>query len=159
VAEFERIITARWDTDGAEGIKGYEKTGGYQGLKKALDTDPADLIEMVKNSGLRGRGGAGFPTGMKWGFIPQDTGKPIYVVVNADEGEPGTFKDRELMERDPFLLLEGMAVTGLALGVPGALAGTFLAGKGPAAQASGAGLVTVGAATGKLGTRGRRGRR
>jgi NADH-quinone oxidoreductase subunit F len=116
VAEFEPIITARWGTDGADGIKSYLKTGGYQGLKKALDTDPTDLIETVKNSGLRGRGGAGFPTGMKWGFIPQDTGKPVYVVVNADEGEPGTFKDRELMERDPHQLIEGTAITAHAVG-------------------------------------------
>jgi NADH-quinone oxidoreductase subunit F len=116
VAEFEPVVTARWDRDGADSIDGYLETGGYAALKKALSMTPAALIDEVKNSGLRGRGGAGFPTGMKWGFIPQDTGKPVYVVVNADEGEPGTFKDRELMERDPHQLVEGLAITAYAVG-------------------------------------------
>jgi NADH-quinone oxidoreductase subunit F len=116
VAEFERVITARWGVEGADSIDGYLEAGGYAALKKALSMSPAAIIDEVKNSGLRGRGGAGFPTGMKWGFIPQDTGKPVYVVVNADEGEPGTFKDRELMERDPHQLIEGMAITSYAVG-------------------------------------------
>ena len=75
-----------------------------------------DIIELVKASGLRGRGGAGFPTGMKWGFVPQDTGKPTYVVVNFDESEPGTCNNRELVEREPHRLLEGTAIAALAIG-------------------------------------------
>jgi NADH-quinone oxidoreductase subunit F len=116
VAEFEPVVTARWEVDGADTIEGYLESGGYAALRKALSMSPAAIIDEVKNSGLRGRGGAGFPTGMKWGFIPQDTGKPVYVVVNADEGEPGTFKDRELMERDPHQLIEGLAITSYAVG-------------------------------------------
>jgi NADH-quinone oxidoreductase subunit F len=116
VAEFEPVITARWGIEGADTIDGYLEHGGYTALRTALDTDPADLIETVKASGLRGRGGAGFPTGMKWDFIPKGGDAPVYVVVNADEGEPGTFKDRELMERDPHQLLEGIAITAHAVG-------------------------------------------
>jgi NADH-quinone oxidoreductase subunit F len=116
VAEFEPLITARWGTEGADAIDGYLESGGYRALRTALDTDPADLIETVKASGLRGRGGAGFPTGMKWDFIPKGGDAPVYVVVNADEGEPGTFKDRELMERDPHQLVEGIAITAHAVG-------------------------------------------
>ena len=109
------VLSSRYGVADAHTLDGYVRTGGYVALRSALDADPADLRETVKSSGLRGRGGAGFPTGLKWGFVPQDTGKPIYLVVNADEGEPGTFKDRELMERDPFQLLEGMAISGKAL--------------------------------------------
>ena len=116
VAEFEPVITARWGTEGADTIGGYLDAGGYGALRTALDTHPADLIETVKASGLRGRGGAGFPTGMKWDFIPKGGDAPVYVVVNADEGEPGTFKDRELMERDPHQLIEGIAITAHAVG-------------------------------------------
>ena len=116
MAEFEPLITARWGTEGADAIDGYLESGGYRALRTALDTDPADLIETVKASGLRGRGGAGFPTGMKWDFIPKGGDAPVYVVVNADEGEPGTFKDRELMERDPHQLVEGIAITAHAVG-------------------------------------------
>jgi NADH-quinone oxidoreductase subunit F len=116
VAEFEPVLTARWGREGADTIDGYLESGGYSALKKALSMSPDAVVEEVKNSGLRGRGGAGFPTGMKWGFIPKDTGKPIYVVINADEGEPGTFKDRELMERDPHQLVEGIAITAYAVG-------------------------------------------
>jgi NADH-quinone oxidoreductase subunit F len=115
VAEPVKVLSKRYDVADAHTLEGYLRTDGYTGLRKALDIAPADLIEMVKDSGLRGRGGAGFPTGVKWSFVPQDTGKPIYLVVNADESEPGTFKDRELMERDPFQLLEGMAIAGRAL--------------------------------------------
>ena len=110
-----KALSARYQIEGVHDIDVYEQHGGYEGARRALDIAPADLIQLVKDSGLRGRGGAGFPTGMKWSFVAQDTGKPIYVVCNADEGEPGTFKDRELMERDPHSLVEGMIVAGLAL--------------------------------------------
>jgi NADH-quinone oxidoreductase subunit F len=116
VPEFEPVITARWGMDGADGIRGYMDSGGYEGLRKAVSMSPQDVIGEVKASGLRGRGGAGFPTGAKWSFIPKDPGKPVYVVANADEGEPGTFKDRELMERDPHQLIEGIAITSYAVG-------------------------------------------
>jgi NADH-quinone oxidoreductase subunit F len=116
VAEFEPVLTARWGVEGADGIKGYKDSGGYEGLRKALTMSPQEVIAEVKASGLRGRGGAGFPTGAKWGFIPKEAEKPVYVVVNADEGEPGTFKDRELMERDPHQLIEGIAITSYAVG-------------------------------------------
>jgi NADH-quinone oxidoreductase subunit F len=116
MAEPVNVLTQRFDVADSHALEGYLRTGGYRALRAALDTGPGELIQTVKNAGLRGRGGAGFPTGVKWGFVPQDTGKPIYLVVNADEGEPGTFKDRELMERDPHQLLEGMAITGRALG-------------------------------------------
>ena len=97
-------------------LKVYEETGGYQSLKKAMNMAPADVIEEVKKSALRGRGGAGFPTGMKWSFVPKDSPKPKYVVCNADESEPGTFKDRYLLERDPHALIEGMLIAAYALG-------------------------------------------
>jgi NADH-quinone oxidoreductase subunit F len=108
-------MSFRYDVEGVHDIDVYEQHGGYEGLRIALEMDPADIIERVKESGLRGRGGAGFPTGMKWSFVAQDTGKPVYIVCNADEGEPGTFKDRPLMEQDPHQLVEGMIVGGLAL--------------------------------------------
>ncbi|MEX2503831.1 MAG: NADH-quinone oxidoreductase subunit NuoF [Egicoccus sp.] len=108
-------LTERYAIEGAHGIDVYEQHGGYVGLRKALEMAPSEIIDTVKEAGVRGRGGAGFPTGMKWSFVAQDTGKPIYIVCNADEGEPGTFKDRELMEKDPHQLVEGMVVGGLAL--------------------------------------------
>src|ERR671920_2086778 len=95
----------------------YRANGGYEALKRVLDgMSPDDVIGEVKKSALRGRGGAGFPTGMKWGFVPKDSPKPKYVVCNAAESEPGTFKDRYLMERDPHMLIEGMLIAGYALG-------------------------------------------
>jgi NADH-quinone oxidoreductase subunit F len=89
---------------------------GYEGLKKALTLTPGDIIEQVKASGLRGRGGAGFPTGLKWQFVLKDTPKPKYICCNADESEPGTFKDHVLMERNPHLLIEGCAISCYAIG-------------------------------------------
>ncbi len=115
MAEFEPVLTARWSTPDAIGIDGYLKAGGYRGLKKALAMEPSAVIEEVKASGLRGRGGAGFPTGTKWSFIPQNTGKPIYLVCNFDESEPGTFNNRELVERDPHQLIEGIIVASYAV--------------------------------------------
>jgi NADH-quinone oxidoreductase subunit F len=98
-------------------LKVYESRGGYSAIRKVLTKDPLSIIDEVKASGLRGRGGAGFPTGMKWGFVPRTTGKPIYLLNNADESEPGTFKDRVLLERDPHLCIEGMMIAAWALQV------------------------------------------
>jgi NADH-quinone oxidoreductase subunit F len=93
-----------------------QRARGYEGLRKALTMAPGDLIELVKASGLRGRGGAGFPTGLKWQFVQKDTPKPKYICCNADESEPGTFKDHVLMERNPHLLIEGCAISCYAIG-------------------------------------------
>jgi NADH-quinone oxidoreductase subunit F len=97
-------------------LKVYRDTGGYRSLETALKMAPADIIEEVKKSVLRGRGGAGFPTGMKWSFVPKDSPKTKYVVCNADESEPGSFKDRYLLEFDPHAVIEGMIIAGHALG-------------------------------------------
>ena len=97
-------------------LQSYFACGGYRALKKALALKPAEVIEEVKKSGLRGRGGAGFPAGLKWSFIPKDAPGPRYLVCNADEGEPGTFKDRELMLKNPHALIEGMAIAAYAIG-------------------------------------------
>src|ERR1041385_5323258 len=95
----------------------YRKNGGYASVEKALkNMSPDNVTEEVKKSGLRGRGGAGFPTGMKWSFIDKKSDKPRYLVVNADESEPGTFKDRYLMEKIPHILIEGMIAASYALG-------------------------------------------
>jgi len=94
----------------------YKRAGGYQALAKALALSPAVLIDMVKNANIRGRGGAGFPAGMKWGFLPKNDTRPVYLICNADEGEPGTFKDRQIMQYDPHLLIEGIAITAHAIG-------------------------------------------
>ena len=110
------VLSARYDVPDVHTIDVYEQHGGYEGLRRALTMAPSGIIDVVKASGLRGRGGAGFPTGLKWSFVAQGTGKPVYLVCNADEGEPGTFKDRPLMERDPHALVEGMIVGGLAIG-------------------------------------------
>ena len=97
-------------------LSGYESRGGYQAIRKALNGDPLSIVEEVKKSGLRGRGGAGFPTGQKWSFVPRNSGKPTYLICNADESEPGTFKDRLLLEKEPHLVLEGMIIAAFALG-------------------------------------------
>lgn len=111
-----RILLANIDKPNQVSLKNYVENGGYAAIKKALGPiKPADLIEMVKSSGLRGRGGAGFGTGMKWGFIPQQI-SPKYLVCNADESEPGTFKDRLIMEKDPHQLIEGIILACYAIG-------------------------------------------
>ncbi len=97
-------------------LQEYRKSGGYAALGKARAGKPADLIRLVKDSLLRGRGGAGFPTGLKWSFLPKNDPRPVYLVCNADEGEPGTFKDRQIMQYDPHLLIEGMSITAYAIG-------------------------------------------
>ncbi|HTA26145.1 MAG TPA: NADH-quinone oxidoreductase subunit F, partial [Bacteroidia bacterium] len=106
------------DTINIPGIETYDvyrANGGYKSVEKALKMKPDDIVEEVKKSGLRGRGGAGFPTGMKWSFIDKKTSNPHYLVCNADESEPGTFKDRYLMQKNPHLLIEGMIVASFAL--------------------------------------------
>ena len=109
------VLTAHWDEPDSFRLSGYERTGGYQGLRKALAMQPDDVIATVKNSVLRGRGGAGFPTGVKWSFIPQGDGKPHYLTVNADESEPGTCKDVPLMMATPHTLIEGAIITCYAI--------------------------------------------
>jgi NADH-quinone oxidoreductase subunit F len=114
----EKPLTARIRPDGQPvGLKEYEAAGGYQGLRKALAMQPCDVVDAVKASNLRGRGGAGFSTGQKWSFIPrgEDAPRPSYVVANGDEMEPGTFKDRILMEGDPHALIEGMIIASYAI--------------------------------------------
>ena len=109
------VLTDNWDQDRAWTLAAYEERGGYDALDKALAMQPDDVIAAVKDSGLRGRGGAGFPTGMKWGFIPQDNPKPKYLVVNADESEPGTCKDIPLMMASPHTLVEGVIISSYAI--------------------------------------------
>jgi len=112
-----KILLKNMEQPGYTGsLEQYEQTGGYQALRKVIGgVDPNDIIEMVKKSGLRGRGGAGFPTGVKWGFIPKDHPGPRYLCCNADESEPGTFKDRQLMERDPHQMIEVIAISCFAI--------------------------------------------
>lgn len=110
------VLSERWDADRSWTLSSYEAHGGYRGLRKALSMDAGDLVTTVKDSGLRGRGGAGFPTGLKWSFLPAPDGGPRYLVVNADESEPGTCKDIPLMMADPQVLVEGVAITSYAIG-------------------------------------------
>jgi NADH-quinone oxidoreductase subunit F len=110
------VLTKRWLSPRSWTLETYEQLEGYQGLRKALgEMTPDEVITVVKDSSLRGRGGAGFPTGMKWQFIPQNDGKPHYVVVNADEGEPGTCRDAPLMMADPHSLIEGIVIASYAV--------------------------------------------
>jgi NADH-quinone oxidoreductase subunit F len=109
------VLSAHWDEPDSFTLAGYERHDGYVALRSALTQEPDALIQLVKDSGLRGRGGAGFPTGMKWGFIPQGDGKPHYLVVNADESEPGTCKDIPLMMANPHVLVEGVAIACFAI--------------------------------------------
>jgi NADH-quinone oxidoreductase subunit F len=108
------VITEHWDDPELFTIAGYRRHGGYRALESALKQDPDALIATVKDSGLRGRGGAGFPTGLKWSFVPQD-GKPHYLVVNADESEPGACKDIPIMLANPHALVEGVIITSFAI--------------------------------------------
>src|SRR5215471_17319173 len=117
-APVQRPLTGNFRPDHeAVTLVEYERSGGYQGLRKALQMAPAEITEQIKRSKLRGRGGAGFNTGMKWSFVPmgKDAPHPKYLVANADEMEPGTFKDRALMEWDPHQLIEGMIVAAYAI--------------------------------------------
>jgi NADH-quinone oxidoreductase subunit F len=110
-----KVLTRRFGMPDSASIATYLATDGYKGYEKARSMKPEEIIEEVKSSGLRGRGGAGFPTGMKWSFVPRTSPKPKYVVVNADESEPGTCKDRLLIENDPHQLIEGVLIAGLAV--------------------------------------------
>jgi NADH-quinone oxidoreductase subunit F len=111
----EKILSKNFDVRDAHTLRVYRETGGYRGWDKARGMEPAAITEEVKKSNLRGLGGAGFPTGVKWGFIPKGSTAPKYLVVNADEGEPGTFKDRYILERDPHALIEGMLIAARAV--------------------------------------------
>ncbi len=109
--DFEPVLLRNLGVPDAQRLEVYKSRGGYQGLAKALRMAPAEVVQMVKDSGLRGRGGAGFPTGAKWGFLPKDHPGPIYMCVNADESEPGTFINRIQMENDPHQVLEGVIIS------------------------------------------------
>ncbi len=109
------VLSDNWDQIRAWTLASYQRSGGYEALKTALRMQPADVVTAVKDSGLRGRGGAGFPTGMKWSFIPQDNPNPKYLVVNADESEPGTCKDIPLMLASPHTLVEGVIIASYAI--------------------------------------------
>jgi len=110
------ILTKRWGKPNSASIASYRDDGGYRTLQKALSMEPAAIVDEVKKSNLRGRGGAGFATGLKWTFLPKDV-RPRYLTVNADESEPGTFKDRYIIEHDPHQLIEGIAITAWALDI------------------------------------------
>jgi NADH-quinone oxidoreductase subunit F len=109
------VLSANWDQADSFTIDGYKRSGGYTAVAKALAMKPDEVIQLVKDSGLRGRGGAGFPTGSKWGFIPQGDNKDHYFVVNADESEPGTCKDTPLMMANPHVLIEGVIIGSYAI--------------------------------------------
>ena len=109
------VLSANWDEEDSFTIDGYRRNGGYKAVAKAFKMEPDEVIQLVKDSGLRGRGGAGFPTGMKWGFIPQNDGKEHYLVVNADESEPGTCKDMPLLMANPHVLIEGIIIASYAI--------------------------------------------
>lgn len=111
-----KLLTEHINVPGIQGLEVYRQHGGYEALKKAFTMPTDAIVEEVKKSGLRGRGGAGFPTGMKWSFLAKPEGVPRHLVCNADESEPGTFKDRYMMERIPHLLIEGMIIGSYALG-------------------------------------------
>ncbi len=111
-----KILLANIDKPNSTSIDVYLDSGGYKAAEKALKMKPDEITQIVKDSELRGRGGAGFPTGGKWGFVPKNSPKPTYLLCNADESEPGTFKDRVIIEKDPHLMIEGMIITAYAIG-------------------------------------------
>jgi NADH-quinone oxidoreductase subunit F len=114
---FEAVLTQNINLPDSEKISTYLEHGGYETARLALRKyTPEELIDIIKRSGLRGRGGAGFPAGVKWGFMPKDPRVQKYVAVNTDEGEPGTFKDRQIVERDPHQIIEGIIITSYAVG-------------------------------------------
>ena len=109
---FKNVDREGWD----QSIETYIQDGGYEQQQKAFKMEPGDITEEVKKAGLRGRGGAGFPAGLKWSFLPPNNDKPVYLICNADESEPGTFKDRYIIHQDPHQLIEGMAISCYAVG-------------------------------------------
>ena len=111
----QRIIRNYVDRPDSYTIESYLSSGGYSALRKALGMAPGDITDAVKKSGLRGRGGAGFPAGIKWSFVPPDSKKPVYLCCNADESEPGSFKDREILEKDPHQMIEGIIIACYAI--------------------------------------------
>ncbi|HEV8586389.1 MAG TPA: NADH-quinone oxidoreductase subunit NuoF [Methylomirabilota bacterium] len=111
----ELVLMRNFDRSNSHLLSTYKNSGGYAAWEKAKAMEPAAIVDEVKKSNLRGLGGAGFPTGMKWSFVPKGHTGPVYLVVNADEGEPGTFKDRYLLEKDPHALIEGMLITARAI--------------------------------------------
>ena len=111
----EPILTRNFGRPDSHTLATYRETGGYTAVSRAQGMEPAAIVDEVKRANLRGLGGAGFPTGVKWSFIPKDHAGPVYLVINADEGEPGTFKDRYLLERDPHALIEGMLIAARAV--------------------------------------------
>ncbi len=111
-----KVVSRRFLLENSASIDTYLGTDGYVAIKKVVGMTPEAIIEELKASGLRGRGGAGFPTGLKWSFVPRNTGKPTYIICNSDESEPGTCKDRLLMQNDPHQLLEGMMIAGFTIG-------------------------------------------
>lgn len=110
-----RVVSKNFAIEGSETLDVYLANDGYKGFRKAKEMTPEAIVEEVKTSSLRGRGGAGFPTGLKWSFVPRNSPKPRVIVVNADESEPGTCKDRLLMEYDPHQMIEGILIAGLAV--------------------------------------------
>ena len=110
-----RVVSKNFAIEGSETLDVYLANDGYKAFRKAKEMTPEAIVEEVKTSGLRGRGGAGFPTGLKWSFVPRNSPKPRVIVINADESEPGTCKDRLLMEYDPHQLIEGILIAGLAV--------------------------------------------
>jgi len=112
----QTVVSQAWGQPNSHLLSEYRKRGGYKALEKALAMEPSAITDEVKRSNLRGRGGAGFPTGLKWSFVPKDNPKPKYLAVNGDESEPGTFKDRYILEYDPHMMLEGIAIACKAIG-------------------------------------------
>ncbi|HMC30936.1 MAG TPA: NADH-quinone oxidoreductase subunit F, partial [Candidatus Angelobacter sp.] len=110
-----KVVSKRFGK-GAADIETYLKLDGYKAVQKALTMSSDDIINEVKASNLRGRGGAGFSTGLKWAFVPKESAKPKYILVNGDESEPGTCKDRPILEHDPHAVIEGVIIAGLAVG-------------------------------------------
>lgn len=118
----EKVLSKHFDVSDMHLLKVAAQHGAYVSLPKLFHMKPAEVTELVSSSGLRGRGGAGFPTGRKWSFVPKQTEKPVYLVINADESEPGTFKDRSILETDPHLLIEGIIIAAYAIGAKTAFA-------------------------------------
>lgn len=144
------VITEHWDSPDLYTLEGYKRFGGYRALESALKQDPDAIIGQVRDSGLRGRGGAGFPTGMKWSFVPQNDGKPHYLVVNADESEPGACKDIPIMMANPHALVEGVIIASYAIRANHAF--IYIRGEVPNAIRKVANAVEQAKAAGYIGT-------